>query len=614
MMFRRVIVASGLMSVVLVAVAGFAADEPGYRPLFDGQSLAGWEGAGQPADKCWKVDQGTIVCTGEKGPWLRSKEQFGDFNLRLEYKLKAAGNSGVYIRVPIDGDHHGDGAGIEVQTLDDRAGKYRELKPYQFTGSLYAIAPATSHVGKDVGEWNSLEINCRGTKYHVIHNGTLIVAADEAAYPELAGRLTKGFLGLQNHSEEVWFRNLRIGPARDLPIAQDWAQFRGPSGNGHATATNLPTTWDENTNVAWKAEIPGKGWSSPSLYQGRLYLTTAVPTEGETPEQSLRTLCVDATDGKILWDTEIFLQPGDAPKIHTKNSHASPTPLVESGHIYVHFGHAGTACLDLTGKILWKAKHEYKPVHGNGGSPILLAGLLIFSCDGGDDPFVIALDAKTGAEKWRFARTSNSKNKFAFSTPILIDLNGAKQLITPGAGVVNALDPLTGQEIWQVRYGDGYSVIPKPVFGHGLLFIATGYNTPTVMAIRPTTETGDLTDTNVVWTIKKAAPHTPSLLLVGDELYMVSDKGIASCVDAKTGKEHWNERLGGGYSSSPLYADGKIYIQSEEGPAIVIKPGTTFEKISDTGFKERTLASYAANENALFIRTEGNLYRVQQAK
>jgi outer membrane protein assembly factor BamB len=604
-----------VLIVVMMAASVCSGQEAGYRVLFDGKTLDGWEGAGQAAEKCWKVEDGAIVCTGEKGPWLRSKEEFGDFNLRLEYKLKAAGNSGVYIRVPADGKHHGDGAGIEVQTLDDRHGKYREIKPYQYTGSLYAIAPATSHVGKDPGEWNSLEINCRGTKYHITHNGTLIVAADEHAYPELAGRLTKGFLGLQNHSEEVWFRNIRIGPALDMAIAADWPQFRGAAGNGHAAAKNLPSTWDETTNVAWKTAIPGKGWSSPSLYQGRLYLTAAVPSDEEKPEQSLRTLCVDAADGKVLWDVEVFREEAEAPKIHSKNSHASPTPIVESGHIYVHFGHAGTACLDLTGKIEWKDQtHAYAPVHGNGGSPVLFAGLLIFSCDGAEDPFVVALDAKTGKEKWRFARSSNSKNKFSFSTPAIFEIDGKMQLITPGSGVVNALEPLTGEEIWQVRYGDGYSVIPKPIMAGGLLFVATGYNQPVVMAIRPEGAKGDVTDTNVVWSSKKATPHTPSLLLVGDELYMVSDKGIASCVDAKTGHEHWNERIGGGYSTSPLYADGKIYIQSEEGPAIVLKPGTTFNKIADAGFKERTLASYAVSESALFIRTEGNLYRVQQVQ
>jgi hypothetical protein len=192
--------------------------EPGYTSLFDGRSLAGWEGAGQPAEKCWQVEGGLLACTGEKGPWLRSAQQYDDFNLRVEYKLKPGGNSGVFIRVPENGDHHGDGAGIEVQVLDDAAGRYRNLKPYQYTGSLYAIVPANQHVGREPGTWNALEINCRGTKYHVVHNGVLIVAADDTTAPELKGRLTKGYLGLQNHSEEVWYRNLRIGPAVELPV------------------------------------------------------------------------------------------------------------------------------------------------------------------------------------------------------------------------------------------------------------------------------------------------------------------------------------------------------------------------------------------------------------
>jgi outer membrane protein assembly factor BamB len=351
------------------------------------------------------------------------------------------------------------------------------------------------------------------------------------------------------------------------------------------------------------------------LLHHRLYLTTAVPTvenDAKAP-LSLRTICVDAVTGKVVWNVEVFQQDAEAPAIHSKNSHASPTPLVADGRVYVHFGHQGAACLDLAGNIVWKdAAHRYEPVHGNGGSPVLVDGLLIFSCDGADDPFVVALDAKSGDEKWRFTRTSDSNNKFAFSTPTVIEVNGQQQVISPGAGVVNALDPKTGREIWHVLYGDGYSVIPKPVFGHGLLFVATGYNTPNVMAIRPEGAAGDATAKHVVWTIKKAAPHTPSLLLVGNELYMVSDKGIATCVDALTGREIWQERIGGAFSASPLFADGKIYLQSEEGPALVLQPGTKFTKLADAGFKERTLASYAVGDSALFIRTEKNLYRVQQ--
>lgn len=395
--------------------------------------------------------------------------------------------------------------------------------------------------------------------------------------------------------------------------AADWPQFRGPAGDGHAEAKNLPTTWNETTNVAWKAEIPGKGWSSPSLVAGKLYLTSAVPLDpgsSSAAELSLRALCVDATTGKILWDNEVFRQEAGAPKIHSKNSHASPTPLVASGRIYVHFGHQGTACLDPAGTILWKnTDHRYAPVHGNGCSPILVDGLLIFSCDGAKEPCVVAIRAADGREAWRFDRPGDPPKKFAFCTATLIEVNGQKQVICPGAGVVNALDPATGREIWRVMHG-GYSVIPKPVFGHGLVFISTSYDAPQLLAIRPD-GSGDVTDTHVVWTAKKGAPHTPSPLLIGDELYLVADKGVACCLDAKTGKEHWQERIGGNYSSSPLFADGKIYIQSEDGPALVIAPGKTYQKLADAGFKERTLASYAVGEDSLFIRTEKNLYRVQ---
>jgi outer membrane protein assembly factor BamB len=400
-----------------------------------------------------------------------------------------------------------------------------------------------------------------------------------------------------------------------ISSAADWPQFRGPAGDGHAAARNLPTTWNESTNVVWKTAIPGKGWSSPSLSQGKLYLTTAVPqgsAESGNGPLSLRSLAIDAASGQVVWDVEVFRQDAEAPKIHNKNSHASPTPIVEAGRVYVHFGHQGTACLDLAGKILWKNEaHRYEPVHGNGGSPLLVDGLLIFSCDGAEAPYVVALEASSGKERWRFQRSSDAANKFSFSTPAVITVGGQKQLITPGSGVVNSLDPATGREIWRVTYGNGYSVIPKPVWGEGLVYIATGYNSPTVMAIRPD-GTGDVTETHVAWTMKKSAPHTPSLLLVGDGLYVVSDKGIATCLDAQTGEERWTERIGGGFSASPLFADGKIFLQSEEGAALVLKPGREFSKIADTGFNERTLASYAAGDRALFIRTESNLYRVEQ--
>jgi len=188
--------------------------ELGYRPLFDGKSLDGWDGAGQDAAACWKVEDGLLMCTGEKGPWLRSREQFANFDLRLDYKLKPGGNSGVYVRVPEDGNHHGEGSGVEIQILDDKAEKYKELKGYQYTGGVYDIAAAKEHVGRDAGQWNSLQIEVTGTHYVITHNGVKIVDADVAEFSDLQKRRLEGFLGLQNHSEEVWYKNVRIAPAK----------------------------------------------------------------------------------------------------------------------------------------------------------------------------------------------------------------------------------------------------------------------------------------------------------------------------------------------------------------------------------------------------------------
>lgn len=399
--------------------------------------------------------------------------------------------------------------------------------------------------------------------------------------------------------------------AASAVAAQDWPEFRGPTGQGHAASKALPLQWSASQNVAWKQAIPGRGWSSPVLVNGRLYLTSAVGDGGEQ-SMSLRALCLEESSGKVLWNIALFGQEqSSSPRIHNKNSHASPTPIVADGRVYVHFGHQGTACLDLEGKILWKnSELSYPPVHGNGGSPILVGNKLVFSCDGGSDPFIVALDKSTGKVIWKTPRVTHAKKTFSFSTPLLITVKGKQQIISPGSGAVCAFDPDTGKELWRARYGEGYSVVPRPVFGHGMIFIGTGYDQATVMAIR-VDGSGDVTDTHVAWTMKKGAPNTPSLLLVGDELYMVSDGGIASCVDAKTGTTHWQERVGGNYSSSPLYANGRIYFQNEEGIGVIVKAGKTFEKLFSNDLAERTLASYAAAGDALYIRTAEHLYKIK---
>lgn len=397
----------------------------------------------------------------------------------------------------------------------------------------------------------------------------------------------------------------------DLPAAE-WTQFRGPEGNGHAKATGLPVAWSETKNVTWKQAIPGEGWSSPVISEGTIYLTAAVPDAGENKDYALQLLSFSANTGEQLGSVEIFRQDGaTAPKIHSKNSHASPTPIIEGDRIYVHFGHQGTACVSRDGKILWQTRElAYAPVHGNGGTPIVVDDLLIFSCDGAEDPFVVGVEKATGKVRWKTPRKSDVSRKFSFTTPILINVEGERQLISPGSGEVSALDPLTGEELWRVDYGDGYSVIPKPVFANGLIFVCTGYNRPNLLAIRPDGR-GDVTETHVVWQTDRGAPHTPSLLVVGDELYMVADKGIASCLNTSTGKVHWEERLGGNYSASPLYADGRIYFQSEEGDTTVIAPGREYQKLASNQLGERTLASFGVIDHALLIRSDKHLYRIE---
>ncbi len=391
----------------------------------------------------------------------------------------------------------------------------------------------------------------------------------------------------------------------------DWIGFRGPAGDGHVKADGLPRTWNASRNVTWKQPVPGQGWSSPVVSDGTVYLTAAVPGEQEEGDFSLQLLAYDEASGERLLSVEVFQQRGaDAPRIHKKNSHASPTPLVQGDRIYVHFGHQGTACLNRQGQVVWRnTSLTYKPVHGNGGSPVLAGDVLIFSCDGGSDPFIVGLDAATGEVRWKTERQTDASRTFSFSTPTLITVDGQQQVISPGSNVVCAYDPADGHEIWRARY-DGYSVIPKPVFAHGLVFICTGYNRPSLLAIKPTGR-GDVTETHVAWKAGRAVPHTASLLVVDDQLYMVSDGGVASCLDAKTGEVHWSERVGGKFSASPLYADGLIYLQDEDGTATVLEAGTTYRVVGRNSLGERTLASYAVSGNALFLRSDQHLYRIE---
>ncbi len=397
--------------------------------------------------------------------------------------------------------------------------------------------------------------------------------------------------------------------------ASDWPQFRGPTGQGISAATNLPVFWSATSNVVWKTPIPGQGWSSPVLAKNKIYLTTAITGTNDS-SVSLRALCLDAITGKILWNEEVLQPDPEKSKTkHQKNGLASPTPIVTGEKLFVHFGHLGTAVLDLNGKILWRQTElAYPPTHGNGGSPALIGDALVFNCDAAKDPFVAALDVQDGRVRWKTPRNTSATRTFSFSTPLEIEVDGSRQMICPGSGFVAGYDPKDGKEIWRVKYGEGYSVVPRPLFAKGILFVCSGFDRPALFAIKPQGAKGDATESNVAWSYNRQVPNTPSPVMVNDEIYFVSDAGILTCLEAMTGKMIWSERLGGDFSSSPIYADGKIYFQNETGEGFVVKPGKTFEILAKNNLGERSLASSAVADGALFIRTESNLWRIGEKK
>lgn len=405
--------------------------------------------------------------------------------------------------------------------------------------------------------------------------------------------------------------------AADEPNANLWPQFRGPDGQGHASETGLPTTWSEKKNIVWKTPIPGQGWSSPSIQGDQIWLTSALDAGA-----SLHALCVDRTTGAIRHDIEIF-QKQSPGRVHQKNGYASPTPVIVGERVFVHFGANGTACLSSAGAILWKTEISYYHHHGPGPSPILVGNKLILVCDGFTAPFydtvkrtppspqfVVALDVENGKEVWNKPRDGHH----SYGTPLAIDVAGRTQIVSPGGDRVIAYDAESGAEIWWCKY-TGYSVIPRPVFGHGLVYVCTGYDAPaTILAIKPDGQ-GDVTSTHVAWKLRNAAVSlTPSPILVGEELYLVNDDGIATCFDAKSGKVHWRQRLGGNFSASPIESEGRLYFLGETGLMHIVEAGKKFKKIVTSGIDGPTYASPAVAGKSIFLRNGKFLYRIEEAE
>ena len=406
------------------------------------------------------------------------------------------------------------------------------------------------------------------------------------------------------------------------PLSADWPQFRGPDGQGHSDQRGVPIHWSEEKNVTWKSAVPGKGWSSPVIAGNQIWMTSA-----EADGKSLRAICFDKTSGQLLHNVEV-LQPDQPGPLHKLNGFASPTPVVDGKHVYVHFGPRGTVCLDTAGKIIWEnTELKYNAFQGAASSPILHGELLILTCDGTDHQFLAALDKRTGKTKWRQPRAhleaAAKKDaasppgrriaQMAYSTPLVQSIKGVPQLVSTGADHVAAYDLKTGKEIWWMPY-DGFSLVCRPSYGNGLFYIvgSVSQNHFCVYAVRP--GKGKLREDQVVWKRSKGIAHIPSPLLVGQELFVVDNGGVATCVDALTGKEHWRNRLGGNYDASPIEVLGRIYFCSREGNTTVLSSGKKFRSLATNQLKGTFKASIAVDDGALFLRSDTHLYRIEEKR
>ena len=397
---------------------------------------------------------------------------------------------------------------------------------------------------------------------------------------------------------------------------ENWARFRGPNGQGVSKETNLPVSWSAEENIAWKAPIPGEGWSSPIIWNDHIFLTTATE-DGK----NCHVIAIDKKTGEILWDKIVFTQKPQQHR-HDMNSYATPTPVTDGNTVFAVFSGGSFVALDFEGNTLWvNSDLEFYSQHGLSASPILYNDLLILAVDqssreepkgvGWHEPwdkgYLLALDKNTGKERWRGAR---GMSRLAHSTPAVMQVDGKDQIISPAGDVIQGFDPADGTLIWTVA-SKGEPCVPSPVIGEGLIY-SNPSGTDPILAVKPDGK-GDCTATHIAWEQRRGAPMMASYLYVKPCLYTCADGGNFSSLDATTGEVLWQLRLRtGALNPSPIYADGKIYAISEQGTTIVLKPSAdpkeTAEIISKNELNEHCRASIAVAGNQLIIRTANQLW------
>jgi outer membrane protein assembly factor BamB len=420
-----------------------------------------------------------------------------------------------------------------------------------------------------------------------------------------------------------------------VPARAHWPEFRGPSGNGHVTApdkkpADLPLTWSETENVRWKTPIPHRGWATPVVMDGQIWLATATEDGHD-----YFAICLDAASGKILHNKKLFHSESPEPLGNNTNCYAACSPAIEPGRVYVHFGSYGTACLDTaSGNVLWQRDDlRCRHYRGPSSSVVLFENLAILTFDGVDLQYLVAIDKETGKNVWKTdrdvkwndqdvtgrdpaeaQRMRDGDHRKAHSTPLIIaGADDRPQLLSGGAKAAFSYDPRTGRENWRIEFDD-FSVAPRPVYEDGIAYLVTGITHPELWAVR-TNSTGDISDTqSVVWRLKSRVAKTASPLLIDGLIYMITDDGILNCIDATNGAPVYSKRIGGQFAASPIFLPGsepRIYLCDEDGQTTIIKPGRKFEQLAQNTLDDGCMASPAADDNALILRTKTHLYRIE---
>jgi len=429
-------------------------------------------------------------------------------------------------------------------------------------------------------------------KPHIITRCQLPAMPAKIAHPKIIARL---FLAIT-----------LVLAVSSVLYAENWPGWRGPRGDGTSLEKNVPVKWSADENIQWKAPIPGKGHASPIVWQDRIFLVTAIENK---KQRAL--LALDRENGRILWQRTVLTSPLE--RIHKLNSHASSAPVTDGEKIYVSFldrDKMFVAAYDFQGKMLWQVRPgPFASMHGYCSSPIIWKDKLILNGDHDGPAYIVALDRETGKTIWKTPRPNNTRS---YCAPIIRRMDNRNQMVLSGSKCVASYDPDTGKQHWIID-GPTEQYVASLVYNGELLFMTAGFPDHYIQLIRPDGR-GNVTKTHVVFQTEKDCSYVPSPIAAGKYFLVVSDTGVATCYDGKTGKAYWRQRLGGRHSASLVSANGLVYFLSDRGETTVVKPATKFNLVATNNLNEKTDASPAISDGKIYIRTWNNLYAITTPK